>query len=356
MDDRRTDGERVAEELRLRAGVAASLGSAFYEILLQRMADDAEAGGPTLAVLGPFLDRPFDDGITLRILGALHSLALDGSEPALAAHYPTAGGDGDAEAAFVAVREVLARPGPRFDEYVARSVQTNEVGRAAPLAGGIAVVAARTGLPIRLLEIGSSAGLNLRIDRFRFEAGVATWGDPASPVRFVDAWSPGVPPFGAARIVERAACDLDPIDATTDAGASLLLSYLWPGNAARFDLQRGAIEVARSHAHPVERADAVDWLAEQLAAPHPGVVTIVMHSIFQQYLGDRQADLDAVFAAAGARATAEAPVARVRLEPAPDHLDARLRITVWPDGAEEEWAAASFHHGPVHWYQEARPV
>jgi len=355
VDDQRDDAVHLAEELRLRAAIAASLGSDFYDGMLRAMADDAEAGGPVGVAFAPYADRPFDDGIVLRVLGALHSLALDGTEPALAAHYPTTGGDGDAVAAARAVGEVLSRPCPPVDEYVARAVQTNEVGRASSLAAGIAVVADRTGLPIRLLELGSSAGLNLRLDRFHYAQGGVAWGDPASPVRFVDQWAPGVPPFGAARIVEREGCDLDPIDATSEAGARLLLSYHWPGNAERLLLQRGALDVAHAHPAPVARADAVDWLAERLAAPRPGVVTVVMHSIFQQYLGDRQVDLGAVFAAAGARATTDAPLARVRLEPAPDHLDARLGVTVWPGGVEEEWAAASFHVGPVTWYEVPRP-
>src|SRR5205823_13158838 len=38
--------------------------------------------------------------------------------------------------------------------------------------------------PLQLLEIGSSAGLNLHWDRWRYESGLTSWGSPDAPVRF----------------------------------------------------------------------------------------------------------------------------------------------------------------------------
>ena len=42
-------------------------------------------------------------------------------------------------------------------------------------------VAARTGLPLALLEIGASAGLNLWCDRYAHTLGAWHWGDAAAP-------------------------------------------------------------------------------------------------------------------------------------------------------------------------------
>ncbi len=36
-------------------------------------------------------------------------------------------------------------------------------------------------MPLRLLEVGASAGINLRWDRYRYEADEFSWG-PASPL------------------------------------------------------------------------------------------------------------------------------------------------------------------------------
>lgn len=56
---------------------------------------------------------------------------------------------------------------------IERPVQTNEPGRCAALLGGFLEVARRTGLRLRLLEIGSSAGLNLRFDSYRYDSAEA---------------------------------------------------------------------------------------------------------------------------------------------------------------------------------------
>src|SRR5438045_3293862 len=169
----------LASLFRGQAGWCARLGSPIYSYLLGRAADDLEAGGPVWRVVEPYLDRPFNFTHHLRLLGATHRLALTGEAPGLAAHYPTTGGDGDAEAAWDAfIKLVDAR-----EITLERPVQTNEVGRSAALLGGFLLVAQETGLGLRVLELGASAGLNLLWDRFRYEAADWPFGDAASPAR-----------------------------------------------------------------------------------------------------------------------------------------------------------------------------
>src|SRR4029077_13976724 len=118
---------------------------------------------------------------------------LTGRLPDLARHYPSTGGDGDPEAAWPAFRTALDLHRDEISALVARPCQTNEVGRSAALVGGFLEVAHRTGLPLRILEIGASAGLNLRWDRYRYEARSGGWGDRDSPVRFTDAFEVAPP-------------------------------------------------------------------------------------------------------------------------------------------------------------------
>ncbi|MDQ6854251.1 MAG: DUF2332 family protein, partial [Actinomycetota bacterium] len=52
---------------------------------------------------------------------------------------------------------------------------------------------------------------------------------------------------------------------------------------------------------------------------------------------------------AGDRATPDAPLAWLRLEPSPDLSHAELRLTTWPGGEERLLARCHYHLGSVHW-------
>ena len=335
--------------LRVQAEWCARLGSPLYGLLCARAADDAEAGGPTAVVLeGHEHDRPAS-ALALRLMGAVHRLVLAGEAPALAHYYPSAGGDADGADAWPAFRALLEERREDLRVLIENGVQTNEVGRAAALAPGFLTVAHETGLPLRILEMGTSAGLNLRWDRFRYETAERAWGDAGSPVVLRDAWETPVPPFATSTtVVERAGCDPSPVDPTSDEGRLTLMSYVWPDQRERFALLRGAIEVARRVPADVERASAVDWLPRRLAAARPGVATVVFHSIAIAYL-ERAAREQAVgaIAGAGARATRNAPVAWLRMEPGGEQ--AEVRLTVWPGGDERLVATTGFHGRGVRW-------
>jgi hypothetical protein len=335
--------------LRLQAEWCTRLGSPLYGVLCARAADDVEAGGPVAAALAGHEDDRRASALALRLMGAVHRLVLAGEAPALARHYPSAGGEGDPAGAWPAFRALVEERRDDVRVLVERGVQTNEVGRAAALAPGFLTVARETGLPLRILEMGTSAGLNLRWDRFRYETTEEAWGDPSSPVVLRGAWETSVPPFSVmAAVAERAGCDPNPVDPTTDEGRLTLMSYVWPDQRERFALLGGAIAVARRVPADVECASAADWLPARLAAVRPGLATVVFHSIALQYLdrSSRELALGAI-ADAGDRATPDAPVAWLRMEPGGEQ--AEVRLTVWPGGAERLVATTGFHGRPVRW-------
>lgn len=343
--------ERVVGQLELQAVGCDALGSPFYGELLRRMIADVRAGGPTWDVLGPYADRPFDDAYRLRLLGGIHRLVLAGDAPDLAARYPSAGGDGDVDGAWALVRELLREPPPAVLDALTRPPQTNEVARSAALLPGFLVVARDTGLPLRILELGSSAGLNLRVQHYRYEMDGRSWGPTNSSVRFVDLWRDNAPPLDThAVIAERRGCDRHPIDPTDPEARLTLLSYVWPGQDERFELLRAALGIARRDPVPIDRQDAGAWLGERLREPAPGAATVVFHSIAWGYFDDRtRAAVHAAFELAGSRATRDTPVGWLRLEPAEAGVPTELRLTLWPGGEERLLATAGFHLGPVHW-------
>jgi hypothetical protein len=326
-------------------------GSALYETVLDAVLVDVAADGVCRAVLEPYAAEPHGRAVVLRFLAAVHELVLDGRAPDLAAHYPSAGGTPGPDVGAVFLATVI----DHVDELVARTadpIQTNEVGRSAALLGGFLVLAA-TGLPLRVLEVGASAGLNLRFDHLRYEAGDDAFGPADSPVRFVDPWVGGRPRLDAPiRVAERRGCDVHPLDPADPAHQLRLRACLWPDQPDRRQRLDGAIAVAASVPAIIDRADAATWAVARLADPVPGVVTVVVHTIVAQYLtAATRHDLEAAIRAAGAAATPEAPVAWLCMEPATE-TEAEVRLTLWPKPAPVRThvlARTAFHGPPVRW-------
>lgn len=323
-----------------------------YAAVLDGMVADVERGGPCAMLLEPWADNALADAIPLRLLAAVHRIVLAGRAPELARHYPSAGGtdNGDPTAAFLAV---VAREAEELAAGMHEGVQTNEVGRACSLFGGFHLVAARSGLPLRLLEVGASAGLLLRWDHYRYTQGEWSWG-PDGSLTFHDPWD-GARPETAPdlRVVERSGCDINPIDPADPDGVVRLRGFLWPDQVHRRIRLDRAIEIAGEVPATVVRADAADWIADALAAPVEGVATVVYHSIVLQYLPRVTfRRMRQLLEEAGRRATDEAPLSWLRMEPAGPHADVRLRR--WPGGGDEVLGTTDYHGPMVRWeVQEA---
>jgi hypothetical protein len=234
--------------------------------------------------------------------------------------------------------------------------QTNEVGRAGALMPGLLVVAAATGLPISLHELGASAGLNLNMDRFACELGGVRAGDPASAVIVRPQWQGPPPPDAPLHIVSRAGVDLAPLDAADDAVAERLLAFIWADQPERLARTGAAIALARRFPPPLEQADAADWLERRLALAD-GVTSLVYHSIaFQYFPPAAQARIIAQLEALGGQATPARPLAWLRLEmddPANPAMPS-IRLTLWRgQGREEQLLGCAHAHGTfVQWGAE----
>ena len=341
----------LADRLRLQATLCREAESALTATLLDGAADDLDAGGPTAALLGPLEHDPAGSAPSLRLAGALHRLVLERRAPALALHYPSVGGTvGDV---WPVAREVIEDQREVLTELVARPVQTNEVGRSSVLLGGLLHIAASTGLPIRLLEVGASGGLNLQFDRYAHEvADGVVLGDRDSPVRLRCPWQGSFPPLAALEVVNRKGCDPAPLDPASTEDRLTLTSYVWADQLERFERLRGALQVAADHPLMVERLPASQFLSRELAEPMVGVATVVWHSVVRQYLAPQErADGTDILRQAGDRASALAPLAHLRLEPERQGPDVSflLSLTSWPGGVSRVLAQAQGHGPPVVW-------
>ena len=342
--------ERAAFLLRDQASYCAAMGSPLYARLLERAADDAEAGGPVFELLAPF-DAPSlrADALALRLMAAVHRLVLIGKAPQLALYYPTAGGSAGPEGAWDAFRALVAEEAKHLASLVALPCQTNEVGRCAALAFGFLELAAVHGRPLRLLAIGASAGLNLRFDRFRYGGGGVSWGPAESPVDLSGLWLEAPPHLpGELAVVERSGCDPRPVDATTPEGRLQLESSLWADQVVRLERLRAAFEVATREPASLERASVEEWLPRGLDKPRRGVTSVVYHAIVYEYFTDAvRRGFHEALDRAGAAATADAPLAWLRFEATPATRGYAVTLTTWPGGEERVMATAGAHGSDV---------
>jgi hypothetical protein len=325
--------------LQTQAEHCARLGSPLYAELLEHAAADAKAGGPVAQVLRGHEDDPPGSMLALRLMGAVHRRALEGALPDLRSHYD------HGRPAWAAFRAGLSEDAEAIRALLDRPVQTNEVGRCAALLPGF-FAAARPGLPLRLLEVGASAGLNLRFDRYRYEAGGFDWGDPESPVRIEFDLDGDAPEPLAVEVAERRGCDPQPLDPTTEEGRLTLLSFVWPDQTERLRRLRSALAAAADLPVAVEQGGAARWIGERLAEPRSEVATVVFHSIVMQYLpASEREDFEQRLAAAGEAADERSPLLWLRMEPAGER--AEVRLTRWPGGEEQLLARAGYHGNPV---------
>lgn len=276
--------------------------------------------------------EPIADALPLRLVGGLNALAQAEDADALVAF----GADTNPAQTKDALRAMLAAHDAALLPWLDGPPQTNEAARSGPLMLGLMAVTQAFGHPIELLEIGSSAGLNLLIDRFAFDLGGVRIGPQGAAITVAPEWRGPSPEPASPRFASIRGVDVSPIDTTDPAQAARLRSYVWaekPERLARID---AAIAMLRERPVQLEAGDAADWVEARLAEPQAeGVARVLMHSVVWQYLGtERQARIAAAMQSAGDLATQARPLAWVRMEPDRDLARHEIWVEAWPgDGA-----------------------
>lgn len=262
---------------------------------------------------------------TFLFFGAVHHLLLTraGDDP-LAAYYPSllpAGATArPAEEAGPALVAFCARHADALREVIgSRLVQTNQVQRALALRFGLAAIADEVGeQPVHLIEVGASAGLNLRFDRYGCRLGGRHFGDPHSPVQLVaelygDGALPDLDALPALASVR--GVDLNPVDVLDPDDRQWLRALVWPENHDQRLLLTAALDLVAGDPPPILRGDAVDVLPGLAAGLPAGAARVVFHSATRMHVpAERRAAFDAAIAALGETG----PLWWLSVEDAPD--------------------------------------
>lgn len=329
----------------------ASLGSPFTARLLTLLADKGLPEGPVLDRIAGWPGDISSRGssVALRLAGALHGLVLEGRAPRLAASYPPAVHDGLYDLVRQAIRDEADWINARLDV----PPQTNEVGRSAVLIAAAQWLAAVTGLPMRLSELGASAGLNLNFDHYALAGPGWQRGAVAPAITLRPDWTGEAPPDATIKVTDRAGADILPLDPVRD--RLRLLSFIWPDQTERLTRTQAALDLSARSGSTVTRADAADFLQGRLSRPAENTLHMVYHTVAWQYFPpETQARGLAMLETAGNEATRKRPLARIGMEADDVTGSAAVTATLWPGGGRHVLGRADFHGRWINW-QAPRP-
>ncbi|MCA1653440.1 MAG: DUF2332 domain-containing protein [Sphingomicrobium sp.] len=340
--------QRVRAAFAEQAGWCRTLGSPLTAQLCDLM---AERPWPDTAVADRLRawsgdPRASADAVPLRLGGGLHALVRRHAVPELAACYPPHPLPAP-DSMWPPLVEALGHAD--LAQWLDGPPQTNEVGRSSALIAGLLAFASRFPLPISLMELGASAGLNLQLDRFRFNLGERHIGDASSLLQITPEWHGAPPPAASLEIAARAGVDQDPLDPALD--SDRLLAFVWADQVQRIAQLEAALTIARAHPVAIDRDNAASWLETQLSAePTTGVSRVVMHSIAFQYFSlETQARVEAAIEQAGAEATERTPLGWLSFERDGPGRDVYLRLRTWPGGEGRLLARCHPHGASISW-------
>jgi hypothetical protein len=251
----------------------AEADAAVTSPLYQRVAVALSESEPALRAIGT---APARHRRPIVILAALHDLALAGKAPALAAAYTA----GDTQAAAAAVIGTLLT---MTSEVVAtatrRPLRPAETGRHTVLYPAIAEAAHRAGAQaIGLIDLSSSAGLNLNVDRAGITYGNGqSLGDPTSPVQ-QEASIVGqqcVPQRAIPTVVKRITVGPAPMDLTDPDQARWLRACLPPDQPEQAARLGAELTLAASNPPLRLPGDPIEQLPEALAQVPAGALPVV---------------------------------------------------------------------------------
>lgn len=313
---------------------------------------DSGASGDFLDKIRDWQGAPIADALALRAAGGLHALHLAGTALQLA---PIYAGESDVDDAAI-IGGVITQHETALLPWLGGPPQTNEAGRSSNYIAAMLWLTEQGLAPhFDCIEIGSSAGINLMIDRYHYDLGGVQVGPADAVMRFTPEWRGLPPPNRTLTFAGLRGSDIAPVDLTDPAQALRLRAYIWPEHHVRFARMDTAIALAGEQKPDLVAMNAADFVEAQLVMPQvSGTTRVLMHSIVWQYVpADQRARVSAAMESAGARATADRPLAWVALEANRTVHHHELVARYWNgrdgDGASHMLAHAHAHGAWVEW-------
>lgn len=321
------------------------------------------AGDP--ARLGPALElvmtAPPAQRRPVMLFAAVHHSLLGAPDHPLAAWYRTLTEDHRDPLLEDPVPDFLdlcrRRAGEIEETISTRRVQTNEVGRSALFLVGLGLLGSARSDPLALVDLGTAAGLNLALDRYRYRYRPGGEIGPISPV-VIDCGTRGSPPKPEAMptIAERIGIDLEPCFDPDAEQRRWLQACVWSDEPERQQRLVAALDVAATVERRPITGDLVDSVASVVDGLGAGAHPVLLTSWVLDYLtAERQVEFDRQLDRLGRRhdlswIAVESPERVGILGIDADPLT-HLVVTTWRNGRRTMIDAARCHpHGHwLHW-------
>ncbi|MBW3666600.1 MAG: DUF2332 domain-containing protein [Actinobacteria bacterium] len=188
-----------------------------------------------------------------------------------------------------------------------RHTQTNEARRCTAL---LPAIWAGEHQSFHLVDIGTSAGLNLALDRYHYRRDEIEWG-PESPVRLHAALRGAEPAPRTIEVLSRTGLDLHPVDTGDPEDRAWLEALVWPEASERRRRLRNAVEIAAGLTIELVAGNALETLPRVLDGLPAGEPAVVMNSFaFNQLSPEQRTGVEEIVHGGRARR----PVQRVWLE------------------------------------------
>ncbi|WP_010676646.1 DUF2332 domain-containing protein [Bacillus timonensis] len=235
--------------------------SKLYEFLSLQIADDDE-----ILELASYA-REGQPASNL-LFGAVHYLLLKGKQHSLQDYYPSmTKNPRNVEESFFPFKDFCRQFSNEIIQLLQeRMVQTNEVRRCSYLFPSFQHIYRVIEKPLALIEIGTSAGLQLLWDQYSYSYGTSeVFGNKQSTLR-ISAEIQGdksptlqdfIPP-----VATRIGIDLHPLDLRDEENALWLKALIWPEHHERRELLEKAADYVKANELRLIEGNGVEWLQE----------------------------------------------------------------------------------------------
>ncbi|MBG9544321.1 hypothetical protein ABE29_16460 [Cytobacillus firmus] len=233
--------------------------SNLYEFLSNKIAEDEE-------LLGLASEAKDGQPVPNLFFGAIHYLLLKGKEHELKEFYPSlVENPGNPQESFESFKDFCRLNSQEIKEIVkSKIVQTNEVRRCAYLFPVFAYIFQKIEKPLAMIEIGTSAGLQLLWDKYSYSYGTGeTYGNRNANVHLTSEIKGGhVPIFPEEMppVASRMGVDLYINDLKNREDFLWLNSLIWPEHEERRTLFEKAAQSVKENPICLIEGDGVELL------------------------------------------------------------------------------------------------